>query len=140
MARHLKSIVKNRLNGIITRYIPNAEVSASHRRGVCYLEFIPAIKMYYGAMSTHKEGRRYNKHIIVRRVPRWGGRLHQLYTYHLPKTWSAACLANRELIKAAQQKALEPSTPEEDVTFSPISTPTRIGECPPASLIPVLKT
>ena len=193
MARHLKSIVKNRLKGIITRYIPNAEVSASHRRGVCYLEFIPAIEMYYGAMSTHKEGRRYNKHIIVRRVPRWGGKLHQLYTYHLPKTWSAACVANRELIKTAQkiahslehdyslaalewrlrffrhyfrvfkggaqpepgmkpysrfyqytyvaisrelteaqQKALEPPTPEEDVTFTPISTSTRLGVCSPA--------
>ena len=105
MAHHLKSIVKNRLNGIITRYIPNAEVSASHRRGVCYLEFIPAIDMYYGAMSTHKEGRRYNKHIIVRRVPRSGGQLLQLYTYHFPKTWSAACVANRELIKEAQRRA-----------------------------------
>ena len=105
MSRHLKSIVKNRLNSIISRYIPNAEVSASHRRGVCYLEFTLGIDMYYGIMNSHKEGRHYNKHIIVRRAPRWGGRLHQLYTYHFPKTWSAACVANRELIKTAQKIA-----------------------------------
>ena len=105
MSRHLKSIVKNRLNSIISRYIPNAEVSASHRRGVCYLEFTLGIDMYYGIMNSRKEGRRYNKHIIVRRAPRWGGKLHQLYTYHFPKTWSAACVANRELIKTAQKIA-----------------------------------
>ena len=105
MSQHLKSIVKNRLNSIISRYIPNAEVSASHRRGVCYLEFTLGIDMYYGIMNTHKEGRRYNKHIIVRRAPRWSGKLHQLYTYHFPKTWSAACVENRNLIKAAQKIA-----------------------------------
>jgi hypothetical protein len=105
MSQHFKSIVKNRLNSIISRYIPNAEVSASHRRGVCYLEFTLGIDMYYGIMNTHKEGRHYNKHIIVRRAPRWGGKLHQLYTYHFPKTWSAACVENRNLIKAAQKIA-----------------------------------
>ena len=105
MSQHLKSIVKNRLNSIISRYIPNAEVSASHRRGVCYLEFTLGIDMYYGIMNSRKEGRHYNKHIIVRRAPRWSGKLHQLYTYHFPKTWSAACVANRNLIKAAQKIA-----------------------------------
>lgn len=105
MSRHLKSIVKNRLNSIISRYVPNAEISASHRRGVCYLEFTLGIDMYYGIMNSRKEGRHYNKHIIVRRAPRWGGKLHQLYTYHFPKTWSAACVANRELIKTAQRIA-----------------------------------
>jgi hypothetical protein len=105
MSQHLKSIVKNRLNSIVSRYIPNAEVSASHRRGVCYLEFTLGIDMYYGIMNSRKEGRHYNKHIIVRRAPRWSGKLHQLYTYHFPKTWSAACVANRELIKAAQKIA-----------------------------------
>ena len=205
MSQHLKSIVKNRLNSIISRYIPNAEVSASHRRGVCYLEFTLGIDMYYGIMNSHKEGRHYNKHIIVRRAPRWSGKLHQLYTYHFPKTWSAACVENRNLIKAAQKiahalehdhslaslewrlrffrhyfrvvkggAAPEPglkrysrfyqytyvsiyrelkeaaqqaqefaedaslSTPRRysaepsDVSFAPISTSTRIGECPPA--------
>ena len=105
MSQHLKSIVKNRLDSIISRYIPNTEVSASHRRGVCYLEFTLGIDMYYGIMNSRKEGRHYNKHIIVRRAPRWSGKLHQLYTYHFPKTWSAACVENRNLIKAAQKIA-----------------------------------
>ena len=51
-----------------------------------------------------KEGRRYKKHIVVRRMPYAKGLL-QLYTYHFPKTWSAACVANRELIKQAQRQA-----------------------------------
>ncbi len=101
MSRHLKTRIISRL--------------ASHRRGVRYLEFVPAIKIYYGTMNSHKEGQRYNKHIIVRRVPRCGGNLYQLYTYHFPKHWSAACVENRELIKLAQRQAhaLEHSyTPE----------------------------
>lgn len=56
-------------------------------------------------MNTVKEGRHYKKHIIVRRVPRRGGQLLQLYTYRFPKSWSAACVANRELIKEAQRRA-----------------------------------
>ena len=51
-----------------------------------------------------KEGHRYKKHIVVRRMPYAKGLL-QLYTYHFPKTWSAACVANRELIKQAQRQA-----------------------------------
>ena len=105
MSRHLKTRNISRLNGIVSRYVPPTEVSASHRRGVRYLEFVPAIKMYCGKMNTFKEGQRYNKHIIVRRVPRCGGNLYQLYTYHFPKTWSAACVENRELIKLAQRQA-----------------------------------
>ena len=61
--------------------------------------------MICGAMNTVKEGYRYKKHIIVRRVPRSGGQLLQFYTYHFPKHWSAACVANRELIKEAQRQA-----------------------------------
>ena len=105
MSRHLKYIIKNRLKGIVSRYVPPTEVSASHRRGVRYLEFVPAIKMYCGKMNTFKEGSHYNKHIIVRRVPRCGGNLYQLYTYHFPTHWSTACVANRELIKLAQRQA-----------------------------------
>ena len=105
MSRHLKSIIKNRLKGIVSRYVPQTEVSASHRRGVRYLEFVPAIEMYCGKMNTFKEGSHYNKHIIVRRVPRCGGNLFQLYTYHFPTHWSTACVANRELIKLAQCQA-----------------------------------
>ena len=105
MPQHLKSRVIRRLKSAVSYYAPHSEISASHRRGVRYFVPTVGINMLYGAMSTHKEGRRYHKHIIVRRVPRSGGQLLQLYTYHFPKTWSAACVANRELIKEAQRQA-----------------------------------
>lgn len=105
MARHLKSIVKNRLKCAVAYYAPHSEISASHRRGVCYLVPVVGIDALWGAMNTVKEGRHYKKHIIVRRVPRRGGQLLQLYTYRFPKSWSAACVANRELIKEAQRRA-----------------------------------
>ena len=105
MARHLKSIVKNRLECAVSYYAPHSDISASHRRGVRYLVPVVGIDMFWGAMSTHKEGRHYRKHIIVRRIPRSGGQLLQLYTCRFPKTWSAACVANRELIKEAQRQA-----------------------------------
>ena len=105
MARHLKSIIQNRLKCAVAYYAPHSEISASHRRGVRYLVPIVDIDMFWGAMSTHKEGRHYRKHIIVRRIPRSGGQLLQLYSCRFPKTWSAACVANRELIKEAQCQA-----------------------------------
>ena len=105
MARHLKSIVKNRLECAVAYYAPHSEISASHRSGVRYLVPVVGINMLWGAMNTVKEGRHYKKHIIVRRIPRRGGQLLQLYTYRFPKSWSAACVANRELIKEAQRRA-----------------------------------
>ena len=105
MARHLKSIIKNRLNRVVSYYAPHSDISASHRRGVSYFVPVTAINMLWGAMNTVKEGRHYKKHIIVRRVPRSGGNVLQLYTYHFPRTWSAACVANRDLIKEAQRRA-----------------------------------
>ena len=105
MARHLKSIVENRLKCAVSYYAPHSEISASHRRGVRYFVPVVGINMLWGAMSTHKEGCHYRKHIVVRRVPRSGGQILQLYSCHFPKTWSAACVANRELIKEAQRQA-----------------------------------
>ena len=105
MARHLKSIIENRLKGMISYYAPHSEISASHRRGVRYIVPIEFYTMFYGAMNTVKEGHKYKKHIVVRRVPRRGGHVLQLYTYRFPKTWSAACVANRNLIKEAQRRA-----------------------------------
>ena len=105
MAQHLKSSVIRRLKCAVSYYAPHSDISVSHRRGVRYLVPIVGIDMLWGSMSTHKEGRHYHKHIIVRRIPRSGGQLLQLYTYHFPKTWSAACVANRELIKEAQRQA-----------------------------------
>lgn len=105
MSQHLKSRIIRRLKAAVSYYPPHADISASHRRGVRYLVPVVGINMLWGAMSTHKEGRHYRKHIIVRRVPRRGGQLLQLYTYRFPKSWSAACVANRELIKEAQRRA-----------------------------------
>ena len=105
MARHLKSIVEKRLRGAVAYYAPHSDISVSHRRGVRYFVPVVGIDMFWGAMSTHKEGRHYRKHIIVRRIPRSGVQLLQLYTCRFPKTWSAACVANRELIKEAQRQA-----------------------------------
>ena len=51
-----------------------------------------------------EEGRKCRKRIVVR-PSRFRRGLHELYTYHFPKHWSAACVANRELIKEAQRQA-----------------------------------
>jgi len=56
------------------------------------------------AMDMNADGRKYKKRIIVRPSRHRLG-LHELYTYHFPKTWSKACVANRELIKTAQRRA-----------------------------------
>lgn len=105
MARHLKNIIENRLERVVSCYAPYSEISASHARGVRYIVPVTSINVFWGKMDMVKEGRHYRKHIVVRRVPRNGGQLLQLYTYHFPKKWSAACVANRELIKEAQRRA-----------------------------------
>ena len=104
MSKHLKTTIFSLLTSTLFREVPSPAVSKVRARGVRYLYPIDAINYYCGMMNSHKQGQKYRKHIIVRRVPRFGG-LHQLYTYHFPKTWSAACVANRELIKTAQKLA-----------------------------------
>ena len=104
MPRHLKTHVLSRLNGAISYFLPPSDVSALHKRGVRYFVPVEGIDAFWGAMNTGKEGRHYRKHIIVRHAPEHHGLL-QLYTYHFPKHWSAACVANRELIKEAQRQA-----------------------------------
>ncbi len=104
MSRHLKTTIFLTLTSTLFQEVPSPAVSKVHARGVRYLYPINGINYYCGMMNSHKQGQKYRKHIIVRRVPRFGG-LHQLYTYHFPKTWSAACIANRELIKTAQKLA-----------------------------------
>ena len=104
MSKHLKTTIFLTLTSTLFREVPSPAVSKVHARGVRYLYPIDGINYYCGMMNSHKIGQKYRKHIIVRRVPRFGG-LHQLYTYHFPKTWSASCVANRELIKTAQKLA-----------------------------------
>ena len=104
MSKHLKTTIFSLLTSTLFQEVPSPAVSKVHARGVRYLYPIDGINYYCGMMNSHKKGQKYRKHIIVRRVPRFGG-LHQFYTYHFPKTWSAACVANRELIKTAQKLA-----------------------------------
>jgi hypothetical protein len=104
MSRHLKTKV---ISGIATTcgtFVAFPPVSAPRTRGVRYFVPVEGINAFWGSMNTVKEGYKYRKHIIVRRMPYAKGLL-QLYTYHFPKTWSAACVANRELIKLAQRQA-----------------------------------
>ena len=113
MARHLKTIVMNRLKygGATFEDLP---AGTPHSRGVRYFRIELGIEMLWGAMDSVKEGQKYRKRIVVR-PSRFRSGLHELYTYHFPKTWSAACVANREMIKEAQRQAhaLEhSSTPE----------------------------
>ena len=104
MSRHLKTRTQMGLSGIIDHYVSLSPNSTPRARGVRYFVPITLYEAYWGAMNSVKAGRRYKKHIVVRRMPYAHGLL-QLYTYHFPKTWSAACVANRELIKQAQRQA-----------------------------------
>ena len=104
MPRHLKTRIISRLKGAISYFVPHSDVSATHARGVRYCVFVEGINGCFGKMNTFKEGRKYQKHIIVRRWSR-NKAVHQIYTYRFPKTWSAACVANREMIKEAQRRA-----------------------------------
>ena len=104
MSRHLKTRIQIGLSSIIDHYVTLPPNSTPRARGVRYFVPITLYEAYWGAMNSVKSGRRYKKHIVVRRMPYAQGLL-QLYTYHFPKTWSAACVANRELIKQAQRQA-----------------------------------
>ena len=104
MSQHLKTRILRRLTSSIATTVPFSPKTPVRSQGVRYLTFVEGINAYCGAMNTVKEGQKYRKHIIVRRCPRYKGLFH-LYTYHFPKTWSAACVANREIIKLAQQRA-----------------------------------
>lgn len=108
MSRHLKSDVIHRLHSTIAE---SSQTSASCgvsfcARGTRYLDLTDAIVYYRGRVNTLKEARHYGKNLILRpsRSPRFKGK-HVLYTCHIPKSWSAACVANRALIKLAQSRA-----------------------------------
>lgn len=104
MSRHLKSKIISRFSSIVDHCVKLPPNSAPRARGVRYFRLVPIYTRYSGKINTFKEGRKYRKHIIGRMAPEHNG-LVQLYTYHFPKTWSAACVANRELIKEAQRRA-----------------------------------
>ena len=104
MAMHLKTIVINRLKWDGFDFVSLPRTDTPHKRGVHYFRPPVEVKTLWGAMDTRKEGRHYKKRIVVR-LSRFRAGLHELYTYHFPTKWSAACIANRELIKEAQRQA-----------------------------------
>ena len=104
MGKHLKTKVIEGLKSTIAAFEPLPKGSTSHKRGVHYFRADVGVKALWGAMDAEKEGRKYKKRIVVR-PSRFRDGLFELYTYHFPKHWSAACVANRELIKEAQRRA-----------------------------------
>ena len=103
MSKHLKSIIIERLSSTIAMF-EELPAGTRHSRGVRYFRANTLITMVWGAMDMEKEGRKYKKRIVVR-PSRFRDGLFELYTYHFPKQWSSACVANRELIKEAQRRA-----------------------------------
>lgn len=104
MSRHLKSIIIARLEdrGMCFASLPSD--ATPHTRGVRYFHTVRGIATIRGAMDYYEEGQKYKKRVVVR-PSRFRKGLHELYIYHFPKHWSAACVANRELIKEAQRQA-----------------------------------
>ena len=104
MSRHLKTTVINDLKRSIATFKQLPPSTPVYSKGVRYFVPCELYKAFWGAMNDLKEGRKRRKHIIVRHCSHRPGLL-QLYTYHFPKTWSKACVANREIIKLAQRRA-----------------------------------
>ena len=104
MGKSLKTKVINRLKGGGCIFEPLPAGATPHKRGVHYFRINEGIKYIAGAMDYEREGKKYKKRIVVR-PSRFRSGLCELYTYHFAKHWSAASVANRELIKEAQRRA-----------------------------------
>ena len=104
MSMHLKTQVINRLKWDGFEFVSLPRSATPHKRGVHYFRVCVGVDALWGAMDIAKEGRKCRKRIVVR-PSRFRAGLHELYTYHFPPHWSAACVANRELIKEAQRQA-----------------------------------
>ena len=104
MGKHLKTRVIERLKGCGFAFETLPAGSTPRKRGVYYCRMCLGVDMLMGAMDYEKEGQKYRKRIVVR-PSRFRDGLFELYTYHFPKHWSAACVENREIIKEAQRRA-----------------------------------
>jgi len=104
MAKHLKTRVIEGLKSTVATFEALPKGSTPKKRGVYYFRADVGVDAFWGAMDAEKDGRKYKKRIIVRPA-RFRDGLFELYTYHFPKHWSEACVANRELIKEAQRRA-----------------------------------
>ena len=104
MSRHLKNIVISGMKAKCATFVTLPPNSTPHTKGVRYFLLAAGFTSISGAMDPVKIGRQRRKRIVVR-PSRFRIGLHELYTYHFPTHWSAACVANRELIKLAQRQA-----------------------------------
>ncbi len=104
MGKHLKTQVIEWLKGAGFTFEALPKGATPHKRGVHYCRCNLSINFLMGAMDEEKEGQKYKKRIVVR-PSRFRDGLFELYTYHFPKHWSAACVENREIIKEAQRRA-----------------------------------
>ena len=104
MGKYFKTRIINELKEAGFCFVPLPKGSTPHKRGVYYFEPFVGVDGLWGAMDQEKEGQKYKKRIVVR-PSRFRDGLFELYTYHFPKRWSEACVANREMIKEAQRRA-----------------------------------
>lgn len=104
MSQHLKNSVISALKNTCATFVTLPPDSSPHTKGVRYFRSCIGIKAVWGVMNDRKIGAKRRKHIIAR-PSRFRSGLFELYTYHFPTHWSAACVANRELIKMAQKQA-----------------------------------
>lgn len=104
MAEHLKTIIIKDMESTGTTFVSLPPTATPHTRGVHYFRANTGISCLRGAMDQKKDGVKRRKRIVVR-PSRFRDGLFELYTYHFPKHWSAACVANRERIKEAQRRA-----------------------------------
>ena len=104
MSKHLKNIVISDLKNTVATFVTLPPDSSPHSKSVRYFRSCISIKAVWGVMNDRKIGAKRRKHIIAR-PSRFRPGLFELYTYHFPTHWSAACVANRELIKLAQKQA-----------------------------------
>ena len=104
MGKHLKTQIIERLKGCGFTFEALPKGATPHKRGVHYCRMCLGVDFLMGAMDYEKEGQKYKKRIVVRQS-RFRDGLFELYTYHFPKRWSAACVENREIIKEAQRRA-----------------------------------
>ncbi len=104
MPKHLKTKIIDALETSCATFVSLPPSATPHARTVRFLTFCEGIDTVHKAMDMNADGRKHKKRIIVRPSRHRPG-LHELYTYHFPKTWSAACVANRQLIKTAQRMA-----------------------------------
>ena len=104
MSVYLKTKVMDRLKWDGFEFVSLPRSATPHKQGVHYFRTCAFLTAIRGAVDMAKEGRKCRKRIVVR-PSRFRAGLHELYTYHFPTHWSAACVANRELIKEAQRQA-----------------------------------